>query len=73
MTKLLPPHLPVALFQPDGQRLCVQADQQLYQLFYAWRPKGTLILQTVTAYMQTNCTTASLYKSLISGFAPNMF
>lgn len=33
----------VALFQPDGQRLCVQADQQLHQLFYARRPKGTLI------------------------------
>lgn len=31
----------VALFQPDGQRLCVQADQQLQQLFHAWRPKGT--------------------------------
>lgn len=31
-----------ALFQPDGQRLCVQADQQLHQLFHAWRPKGTM-------------------------------
>lgn len=31
----------VALFEPDGQRLRVQADQQLHQLFHAWRPKGT--------------------------------
>lgn len=29
-----------ALFQPDGQRLRVQTDQQLHDLFYAWRPKG---------------------------------
>lgn len=31
-----------ALLQPDGQRLCVQADQQLHQLLHAWRPKGKL-------------------------------
>lgn len=44
---------PVALFQPDGQRLWVQADQQLHQLLYAWRPEGTLMMQTETALIKT--------------------
>lgn len=34
------PSLLAAMFQPDGQRLCVQTNQQLHELFYAWRPKG---------------------------------
>lgn len=51
----------VALFQPDGQRLCVQADQQLYQLFCAWRPKGGLTKQRATAFIEINCTTTYLF------------
>lgn len=43
---------PVALFQPDGQRLHVQADQQLHQLLYAWRPEGMLTIQTETAIIK---------------------
>lgn len=30
----------VAMFQPDGQRVCVQTNQQLHELFHARRPKG---------------------------------
>lgn len=29
-----------AMFQPDGQRVRVQTNQQLHELFHAWRPKG---------------------------------
>lgn len=54
VTALLFPYSSVALFQPDGQRLCVQADQQLHQLLYARRPKGIQTIQTLTAFMQTN-------------------
>lgn len=32
---------PVAMFQPDGQRVRVQTNQQLHELFHAWRPKGS--------------------------------
>lgn len=42
----------VALFQPDGQRLYVQADQQLYQLLYAWRPKGTWMMLNITYHTE---------------------
>lgn len=35
-----------ALFQPDGQRLRVQTNQQLHELFYAWRPKGRPVVHT---------------------------
>lgn len=31
----------VAMFQPDGQRVCVQTNQQLHDLFHARRPKGS--------------------------------
>lgn len=30
----------VAMFQPDGQRLRLQTNQQLHELLHAWRPKG---------------------------------
>lgn len=32
----------VAVLHPDGQRVRVQTNQQLHELFYAWRPKGTV-------------------------------
>lgn len=30
----------VAMFQPDGQRVRFQTNQQLHELFHAWRPEG---------------------------------
>lgn len=30
----------IAMFQPDGQRVRVQTNQQLHELFHAWWPKG---------------------------------
>lgn len=30
----------VAMLQPDGQRVHLQTNQQLHELFHAWRPKG---------------------------------
>lgn len=36
-----------ALLHLHGQRLCIQADQQLYELFCAWRSQGyTTVFKT---------------------------